>query len=125
MYATGASHRKFGRDPETRYTKNGTMNVSFSVAHQTENLQIVRDNRATDHLVQRHCLGQVGRNVGSVGTERPSSKGSRVLFQGVSNKETTQIRKAKTGELEITADDVLWLVAGRAEEQRVQWGWPT
>ena len=47
-----------GRDPETRYTQGGRMNVSFSIASSRRYTDCEWNPSGKDYLVSGYCMGK-------------------------------------------------------------------
>jgi|1186.fasta_scaffold455216_1 single-strand DNA-binding protein len=115
MFAKVTILGNVGRDPETRYTKSGTMNVSFSVA---------TNRRFTDQSGQQQerttwfrvtAWGKLAETVDKLVQQGFLTKGRQVLVSGrlETSEYTGQDGKDRTT-LEVTADDVV-LAGGRAD----------
>lgn len=108
MYAKAQVIGNLGRDAETRYTKSGTMNVSFSVAASR------RFTDASGTLQERTtwfrvtAWGKLAETLDRLAQDGALTKGQRVFVSGrlESSEFTNQQGETKTS-LEITADDVL------------------
>ena len=115
MYAKVQIIGNLGQDPETRYTKSGSMNVSFSVA--TSN----RYTDASGTLQERTtwfrvtAWSKLAEKLDKFAQDGVLAKGQRVFVNGrLEQREyTTQSGEARTS-LDVMADDVL-LMSARGE----------
>jgi single-strand DNA-binding protein len=115
MYAKAQVIGNLGRDPETRYTKSGAMNVSFSVAASR------RFNDASGTLQERTtwfrvtAWGKLAETLDRLAQDGALAKGQRVFVAGrLEADEFTGNDGQKRTSLEINADDVL-LMSPRGE----------
>lgn len=106
-----------GRDPETRYTLNGRMNVSFSMATTR------RWNDAGGELQENTtwwrvtAWGRLAETLDKLTQQGAMAKGREVLVTGtVEQREWTAQDGQTRSNLEVTADDVR-LIGGRSERQ--------
>jgi single-strand DNA-binding protein len=104
-----------GRDPETRYTPNGRMNVSFSVATNR------RWNDAGGNLQENTtwfritAWGRLAETLDKLTQQGALTKGREVLVTGnIEQREWTGQDGQTRSNLEVTADDVR-LIGGQRE----------
>lgn len=115
MYAKAQVIGNLGRDAETRYTKSGAMNVSFSVASSR------RFTDATNTLQERTtwfrvtAWGKLAETLDRLAQDGSLAKGQRVFVAGrLEQDEYTGNDGQRRTSLEIAADDVL-LMGGRGD----------
>lgn len=117
MLAKATIIGNLGRDPETRYTKNGTMNVSFSVA---------ASRRFTDQSGQQQerttwfrvtAWGKLAETLDRLTADGHLAKGKQVFASGriELNEFTGNDGTARTS-LELTAEDV-YMLGPRGEDR--------
>jgi single-strand DNA-binding protein len=108
MYAKAQVIGNLGRDAETRYTKSGTMNVSFSVASSRRFTDSSGTPQERTTWFRVTAWGKLAETLDRLAQDGSLTKGQRVFVSGrlESNEYTNQAGEAKTS-LEINADDVL------------------
>jgi len=108
MYAKVTVLGNVGRDPETRYTKSGTMNVSFSVASSRRFTDSSGQQQERTTWFRVTAWGKLGETVDKLAQQGYLAKGTKVLVAGRLDQSeyTNQAGENKTT-LEITADDVV------------------
>jgi len=110
MYAKVQVIGNLGRDPETRYTKSGTMNVSFSVAstRRFNDQSGQQQERTTWFRVT--AWGKLGETLDRLAQDGALAKGRQVFVTGrLEQSEYTGNDGQQRTSLEISADDVLML----------------
>jgi single-strand DNA-binding protein len=115
MYAKAQVIGNLGRDAETRYTKSGAMNVSFSVATSRRFTDASGTQQERTTWFRVTAWGKLAETLDRLAQEGALAKGQRVFVSGrlESNEFTNQQGENKTS-LEINADDVL-LMSARVE----------
>jgi len=110
MYAKAQVIGNLGRDPETRYTKSGTMNVSFSIAstRRFNDQSGQQQERTTWFRVT--AWGKLAETLDRLAQDGSLAKGQRVFVNGrlEQSEYTTQAGENRTS-LDITAEDVLMM----------------
>ena len=118
MYAKAQVIGNLGHDPETRYTKGGTMNVNFSVATSR---RFTDSNGTPPSALPRlrvrrgQVRGKLAETLDRLAQDGALTKGQRVFVSGrlESNEYTSKQGEPRTS-LDINADDVL-LMGARGE----------
>ena len=115
MYAKAQVIGNLGRDPETRYTKNGTMNVSFSIASSRRFTDQSGTPQERTTWFRVTAWGKLAETLDRLTADGYLAKGRQVFVSGrlESSEYTSQSGEQRTS-LDITADDVL-LVGSRGE----------
>ena len=110
MYAKVQVIGNLGRDPETRYTKSGTMNVSFSVASSRRFTDSSGTPQERTTWFRVTAWGKLAETMDRLAQDGALAKGQRVFVSGrlESSEYTNQQGENKTS-LDISADDVLLL----------------
>lgn len=115
MYAKVTLLGNLGRDPETRYTKSGAMNVNFSIAvnRRFTDSSGVQQERTTWFRVT--AWGKLAETMDRLAQDGYLAKGRLVLVAGriEANEYTNQQGENKTT-LDVTADDIV-LAGGRGD----------
>jgi len=117
MYAKAQVIGNLGRDPETRYTKSGTMNVTFSVATSRRWTDQAGQAQEKTTWFRVTAWGKLAETLATLVQQDALVKGKQVFCSGriELNEFTGQDGTTKTS-LELTADDVV-LLGGRGEER--------
>ena len=115
MYAKVQVIGNLGRDPETRYTKGGTMNVSFSVASSRRYTDQSGQQQEKTNWFRVTAWGKLAETLDKLTQDGYLAKGRQVFVTGRLdlNEFTNQAGETKQS-LEVNADEVL-LVGGRGE----------
>jgi single-strand DNA-binding protein len=104
-----------GRDPETRYTPNGRMNVSFSVAVNRKWNDGGGNLQETVTWFRVTAWGRLAEQLDKLTQQGALTKGREVLVTGsIEQREWTAQDGTKRTNLEVTADDVR-LIGGQRE----------
>ncbi len=104
-----------GRDPETRYTPNGRMNVSFSMAVSRRWNDASGNQQETTNWFRVTGWGRLAETLDKLTQQGALAKGRQVLVTGrFEQREWTGQDGQTRFNLEVTADDVL-LVGGPRE----------
>ena len=108
MFAKITVLGNIGADPEIRYTKNGAMNLSFSVAVNKRRSADGTDKPPTWFKVT--AWGKLAETMDRLGQDGLLDKGKQVLILGrlESNEYKDGAGKSRTS-LEINADDIVVL----------------
>lgn len=108
MYAKATVLGNLGRDPETKYTQSGRMNVSFSVASSR------RYNDASGQLQEKTTWfrvttwGKLAETMDKLAQDGILTKGQKVLVSGrIEASAYMDKNNQPAASLEITADDVV------------------
>jgi single-strand DNA-binding protein len=112
MYAKAQVIGNLGRDPETRYTKNGTMNVSFSIAstRRFNDQSGQQQERTTWFRVT--AWGKLAETMDRLAQDGALAKGQRVFVNGrLEQSEYTGQDGQQRTSLDITADDIMLMSA--------------
>lgn len=106
-----------GRDPETRFTPNGRMNVSFSMAVSRKWIDGGGNQREKTNWFRVTSWGKLAELMDKFTQQGVLCKGRQVLVIGSfdTNEWTAQDGTNKTS-LEVTADTVQLVGASRTEE---------
>ena len=107
-----------GRDPETRYTPSGAMNVNFSIAVNRR----FRDSSGQDQdrttWFRVTAWGRLAETLDGLTQRGFLAKGKQVLVEGrVELNEWTDQQNEKRASLEVTANDVQ-LLGTRADSEQ-------
>lgn len=123
MYAKVQVIGNLGRDPETRYTKSGTMNVSFSVAASRRFTDSSGTQQERTTWFRVTAWSKLAETMDRFAQDGSLAKGQRVFVSGrlESSEYTNQQGEAKTS-LDISADDIL-LLGSRADSAGNQGGY--
>ncbi len=115
MYAKVQVIGNLGRDPETRYTKGGTMNVSFSVASSRRYTDQSGQQQEKTNWFRVTAWGKLAETLDRLTQDGHLAKGRQVFVTGRLdlNEFTNQAGETKQS-LEVNADEVL-LVGGRGD----------
>jgi single-strand DNA-binding protein len=115
MYAKAQVIGNLGRDPETRYTKSGTMNVSFTIATNRRFTDQSGTPQERTTWFRVTAWGKLAETLDRLTADGHLAKGRQVFVSGrlESSEYTSQSGEQRTS-LDITADDVL-LVGSRGE----------
>lgn len=108
MYAKVTVLGNLGRDPETRYTKSGTMNVSFTIAvnRRFTDSSGTQQERTTWFRVT--AWGKLAETLDRLAQDGHLAKGRQVLVSGrIESSEYTNQQGEQRTSLEVTADDVV------------------
>ena len=115
MYAKAQVIGNLGRDPETRYTKSGTMNVSFSVASSRRYTDSSGTQQERTTWFRVTAWGKLAETLDRLAQDGALTKGQRVFVSGRLEQNEFQNQQGENkSSLEINADDVL-LMGGRGE----------
>lgn len=106
-----------GRDPETRYTPKGRMNVSFSMAVSRRWYDAGGNQQEKTNWFRVTCWGKLAETMDKLTQEGALAKGRQVLVIGPfdTNEWTTQQGEKRTS-LEVTADTIQLTGAARTNE---------
>jgi len=117
MHAKAQVIGNLGRDPETRYTKNGTMNVSFSVATSRRWTDQAGQAQEKTTWFRVTAWGKLAETLATLVQQDALVKGKQVFCSGriELNEFTGQDGTTRTS-LELTADDVI-VLGGRGEDR--------
>ena len=121
-----------GRDPETRYTPNGTMNVQFTMAVSRRFRDQGGQDQERTNWFRVTAWGKLAETLDNLTQQGYLAKGKQVYVEGrfEARDYTDQNGQARTS-LDVTANDVLLLgsradsetaPAGRGTGSRVQEG---
>jgi single-strand DNA-binding protein len=115
MYAKVQIIGNVGRDPETRYTKSGTMNVSFTIASNRRFTDQSGTPQERTTWFRVTAWGKLAETLDRLTADGHLAKGRQVFVSGrlESNEYTNQQGEQKTS-LEVNADDV-FLLGSRGE----------
>jgi single-strand DNA-binding protein len=106
-----------GRDPETRYTPNGRMTVSFSMATTRCWNDAGGELQENTTWWRVTAWGRLAETLDKLTQQGTLAKGREVLVTGtVEQREWTAQDGQTRSNLEVTADDVR-LIGGRGERQ--------
>jgi single-strand DNA-binding protein len=115
MYAKAQVIGNLGRDPETRYTKGGTMNVSFSVATSRRFTDASGTPQERTTWFRVTAWGKLAETLDRLAQDGALTKGQRVFVSGrLESSEYTSQQGDQRTSLDINADDVL-LMSARGE----------
>ncbi len=112
MYAKIQVIGNLGRDPETRYTKNGTMNVTFSVANSRRYPDQNGVQQERTNWFNVTAWGKLAETLDRLAQDGSFTKGQRVFVNGrfEQREYTGNDGQARTS-LDINADEVLMVGA--------------
>ncbi len=115
MYAKATVLGNLGRDPETRYTQGGRMNVSFSIASSRRYTDASGTPQEKTTWFRVTAWGKLAETADKLAQDGYLAKGRMVLVSGrvELNEYTNQAGEAKAS-IEITADDIT-LAGGRSD----------
>lgn len=116
MFAKAQVIGNLGADPETRYTKGGTMNVTFRIASNRRWTDQSGQQQEKTNWFRVTAWGKLGETLDRMTQDGYLTKGRQVFVSGridLSDPYTTQQGETRQS-MEITADDVV-LVGGRAD----------
>jgi len=111
-----------GRDPETRFTPNGAMNVSFSMA--TNRLWTDSNGQQQENTTwfRVTAWGRLADNVNKLAEQGYLAKGRSVFVSGnLESREYTDRNGVNRTQLEVTAQEIR-LLGGRGDEQEGGFG---
>ena len=112
MYAKAQVIGNLGRDPETKYTKGGAMNVSFSVASTRRFNDSSGQQQEKTTWFRVTGWGKLAERMDRQAQDGMLTKGQRVFVSGrIEMDEYTGNDGEKRYSLDITADDVLLMNA--------------
>ena len=115
MYAKAQVIGNLGRDPETRYTKGGTMNVSFSVATSRRFTDASGTPQERTTWFRVTAWGKLAETLDRLAQDGALTKGQRVFVSGrLESSDYTSKEGEQRTSLDINADDVL-LMGARGE----------
>lgn len=115
MYAKAQVIGNLGRDPETRYTKNGTMNVSFSIASTRRYTDQSGQQQEKTTWFRVTAWNKLAETLDRLTQDGFLAKGRQVFVTGrIEMSEYTGQDGQQRASLEISADDVV-LVGGRGQ----------
>lgn len=115
MYAKAQLIGNLGKDPETRYTKGGTMNVQFSVATSRRFTDASGTPQEHTTWFRVTAWGKLAETLDRLAQDGALTKGQRVFVSGrIESREYTGQQGEQRTSLEINADDVL-LMGARGE----------
>ena len=119
MFAKVTVLGNVGADPEIRYTKNGAMNLSFSVAVNKRRSADGTDKPPTWFKVT--AWGKLAETMDRLGQDGLLDKGKQVLVLGrlEANEYKDGAGKSRTS-LEINADDIVVLDRSQASQSNRQ-----
>ena len=104
-----------GRDPETRYTPNGRMNVSFSVATNRRWSDAGGNLQENTTWFRITAWGRLAETLDKLTQQGALAKGREVLVTGnIEQREWTGQDGQTRSNLEVSADDVR-LIGGRGD----------
>ena len=108
MYAKVTILGNLGRDPETRYTKSGTMNVNVSIAVNRRFTDSSGTPQERTTWFRVTAWGKLAETLDRLAQDGHLAKGRQVLVAGriEANEYTNQQGETKTT-LDVTADDVV------------------
>lgn len=113
-----------GRDPETRYTPNGRMNVSFSVAVNRRWNDASGNQQESTNWFRITGWGRLAETLDKLTQQGALAKGRQVIVTGrFEQREWTGQDGQTRFNLEVTADDVL--LVGGPREGGNEFGGPT
>ena len=117
MYAKAHVIGNLGRDPETRYTKGGTMNVSFSVATSRRWTDQEGQQQEKTTWFRVTAWGKLAETLDRLASDGALAKGKQVFCSGriELNEFTGQDGTPRTS-LEMNADDV-YMLGSRGEDR--------
>jgi single-strand DNA-binding protein len=122
MYAKATVLGNLGRDPETRYTKSGTMNVSFSVASSRRFTDSSGTPQERTTWFRVTAWGKLAETLDKLAQDGHLAKGRQVLVSGrIESSEYTSQQGEQRTSLDITADDVV--LAGNRPDGAGQGGY--
>jgi single-strand DNA-binding protein len=108
MYAKVTVLGNLGRDPETRYTQSGRMNVSFSVASTRKFTDQSGSLQEKTTWFRVTAWGKLAETLDKLAQDGYLAKGGKVLVAGrIDSSEYTSQTGEQRFSLEITADDVV------------------
>ena len=116
MFAKAQVIGNLGADPETRYTKNGTMNVTFRIASNRRWTDQSGQQQEKTNRFRVTAWGKLGETLDKMTQDGYLTKGKQVFVSGridLSDPYTNQQGETRQS-MEISADDVV-LVGGRPE----------
>jgi len=107
-----------GRDPETKYTRSGTMNVSFSIASNSRFQD--QSGEWKDRTTWFRVTGwaKMAERMDKLAQSGAIAKGKQVVVTGrlEQSEYTTQAGENRTS-LEVTADDIILVGGGGGDGQ--------
>jgi single-strand DNA-binding protein len=116
MYAKATVIGNLGADPETRYTKSGTMNVNFRIATNRRWTDQSGQQQEKTNWFRVTAWGKLGETLDKMTQDGWLTKGRQVFVTGridLGDPYTTQQGETRQT-MEITADDVV-LVGNRPD----------
>jgi len=115
MFAKVTVLGNLGRDPETRYTKSGTMNVSFSVASGTRFTDASGQQQERTTWFNVTAWGKLAERLDRMTQDGLLAKGRQVLVSGrIEQREYTAQNGERRFSLDVNADEVV-LAGNRGE----------
>jgi single-strand DNA-binding protein len=105
-----------GRDPETRFTPSGTMNVSFSVAANRRWTDSSGQQQESTNWFRVTAWGNLADTVNKLAEQGYLTKGKQVYVQGrLDAREYTDRNGVNRTSLDVTANEIQ-LLGGRPDE---------
>jgi len=115
MYAKATVLGNLGRDPETRYTQGGRMNVSFSIASTRRYNDAGGTQQEKTTWFRVTAWGKLAETMDKLAQDGYLAKGRSVLVSGrIDSSEYTGQDGQQRFSLDITADDIV-LAGGRTD----------
>jgi single-strand DNA-binding protein len=117
MYAKATVLGNLGRDPETRYTQGGRMNVSFSIASSRRYTDASGNQQEKTTWFRVTAWGKLAEIADKLAQDGYLKKGRTVLVSGrLETSEYTGQDGEKRFSLDLTADDLV-LAGNRGDGQ--------